>query len=254
MFTPATDLTALLRDIGAFAYDQGTNAELADKLQDTSGSPVDRLFTAFENLYAFRELLGSTGLELLGKVSGFALAQRWEVPGKPGRFQGVYDGVLRDIGEPGTWGDPADDPEPESQRRSDGLDWRAGLTPDLETLKARRWNEVKAVRSSKEHGDIPSSIGLVQGDPASQVKINGLTTMALIAKSAAQPFAEDFTLADNTVAVLADADAAINFGASVGQYISAVYARARELRDAIDAATTPEELAAVDISTGWPAT
>lgn len=130
-----------------------------------------------------------------------------------------------------------------------------GETDDPRTLEQRQadlWDEVKAKREIIETGTAPTPLGAVQIDEQSKLKINGLVTMAMLAEQQAQTFSEEFTIADNSVVAL-DAPATIAMGVAVGQFVSDTYARARELRDAIDAATDIAGLEAIDIETGWPA-
>jgi hypothetical protein len=127
-------------------------------------------------------------------------------------------------------------------------------TNDPRTLAERQadlWEAVKAKREIIETGTAPTPSGAVQIDEQSKLKINGLVTMAMLADQQAQPFSEDFTIADNSVVTL-DAAATIAMGVAVGQFVSDTYARARELRDAIEAATDVANLEAIDIDTGWP--
>jgi hypothetical protein len=121
----------------------------------------------------------------------------------------------------------------------------------ISVLKERKWEAVKAIRAEKL---LLSStpFGVAQSDLESMVKINGLVSMAEIAKSTEEPFSEIFTMADNSEVEL-DADDMIAFGVAVGRHIAATHGRARSLRNVIDSATTPEELDAIDIDSAWPA-
>lgn len=122
-------------------------------------------------------------------------------------------------------------------------------TVPLAVLQERAWERVKAIRDAQVNA--PTPFGVAQCDIASAVKINGIATMATIAKSAGAAFSEVFTMADNSEVTL-DADQAIAFGVAVGDYISAVYSRGRDLRVAINGAATAEALAAIDLESGWP--
>lgn len=121
----------------------------------------------------------------------------------------------------------------------------------LSLLQDEKWEQVKALRADKENGSAPTPVGAVQCDDTSKLKISGIVQMAQIAMAAGQPFAEEFTLTDNSVVTL-DATTAIGLGVAVGQYVSAIYANARALRDAIYAAADETALAAIDVSAGWP--
>ena len=128
------------------------------------------------------------------------------------------------------------------------------LLPSLDTAKAAVWARVKATREAKT--DAPGALvatpfGVVQSDATSQRNITGLVTMALIAQGAGAPFSAAFTCADNSVVHLS-APQMIGLGVAVGQHVEAVYARARVLRTAIDAAADQAALDAIDIDAGWP--
>lgn len=122
--------------------------------------------------------------------------------------------------------------------------------PTLGMLQAEAWGRVKAIRADKLLV-APTDFGTAQTDLESMVKINGLVSMAMLAKQASQPFAETFTMADNSEVEL-NADQMIGFGVEVGRHIAAVHARGRELRAEIDAASSADELEAIDLEAGWP--
>lgn len=122
------------------------------------------------------------------------------------------------------------------------------VVPVVESYRAQKWEQVKALRDEKlKLAD--TIFGTAQTDIESMVKINGLATMALIAKSAEAPFSETFTMADNSEVTL-NADQMIGFGVAVGQHIAAVHGRGRELRDYLQTASL-EEIEALDIEEGW---
>jgi hypothetical protein len=121
----------------------------------------------------------------------------------------------------------------------------------LAKLQDEAWERVKYIREQKLQL-APTDFGTAQSDVASMVKISGLVQMAIIAKGAAQPFSEVFTMADNSEVTL-DADQMIGFGIEVGTHIAAVHSRGRELRAAIYAEDmTADDLAAIDLEAGWP--
>lgn len=126
--------------------------------------------------------------------------------------------------------------------------------PPLADLKLAKWGSVKAIRDALENGPnaaAPTPFGAVDCDDTSKIKINGLVVMAQIAIANSAPFSETFTLADNSTVQLS-ATQMIQMGLAVGQYVSQVHARARTLREAVEAAADAGELAAIDITTGWP--
>lgn len=253
-----TDHIELMQSLGAYAYSPAAPAELASKLQTTPGSPVDRIFTSIEILYAFREQLDSAGLTVLAQLAGFAQANRWDFPAKPGRMQAIYDSTLGAIGEIELAPEFVQ-PEPVTIYRADAKDWREDVAPDLDRLKAGRRAKVNELKLLHETAGAPTPFGVVDSDDSSKIKITGLVNMALIATQSAQPFTEDWTLADNSVVTL-DANGAITMGVAVGQFVAAVHAHARALKTQIDAITVVDgdldaavaELAAIDITAGWP--
>lgn len=123
--------------------------------------------------------------------------------------------------------------------------------PTLAMLKADRHEAVKALRSAKEAATCATPSGTVQIDDSSKIKINGLATMATIAKANALAFNVDFIMADNSVVTLT-ADAAIAMSMAVGTYVSGLYGNSAALFASIDAAADATALAAIDITTGWP--
>lgn len=122
----------------------------------------------------------------------------------------------------------------------------------LAKLKRDTWNTIKTIRDGYEAAAAPTPFGAVDSDDRSKVKILGLVQMAILALQSGAPFEEEFTLANNEV-ILLDAHKAIALGKAAGGYVSAVYARARALRNLVNAAPDRATLAAIDINSGWPA-
>ena len=141
---------------------------------------------------------------------------------------------------------PADYPEL-SEWDAGELDFR----PSVDKLRASKWEQVKATRAEK-YLLAPTPFGLADADTESRGFINGVVSMALIAKAAGSAFEQVFKLADNSRVTL-DADEMLIFGVSVAQHIDAVFARGEALFDALNSATTAAELEAIDIDAGWPA-
>ena len=133
----------------------------------------------------------------------------------------------------------------------DGTAFGPAPAPSIDDARATAWAAVKLRRAQLEFGGCDTPFGRVQTDPESTTKINGLTTLALIAQAGGQPFEVGFSMADNSVVVL-DATEAITMGATVGGYVGAVYAHSFALRAQIDAAVDLAALAAIDLLLGWP--
>lgn len=125
-------------------------------------------------------------------------------------------------------------------------------TSTLDSQKARRIAEVKLKRDAVEWAGCDTALGRVDSDPDSQRKVGGAVQMAMIAQAAGAPFSIDWTMQDNAT-VTHDAAAMIAMGIAVGQHVAACHEAALVKRAAIEAATTVEDVAAIDIETGWPA-
>jgi hypothetical protein len=116
---------------------------------------------------------------------------------------------------------------------------------DLESLKARKWAEIKAARDTQESaGFTVEGIGTFDSDSESRSRITGTAIAAKIAKDAGQPFSVEWTLADNTAVVL-DADQVITVGFAMLTHITSTHEKGRVLRAQIDAAQTAEEVEAI---------
>jgi hypothetical protein len=141
-------------------------------------------------------------------------------------------------------------------RKPEGLEQVAddgSIFVPLAAAQAAAWASVKARREQLETGTAPTLLGArVQIDEPSKAKIMGLLNMARLAEEAEQPFVEQFTMADNSVVTLTNVTVR-QLAVAAAQYVSEVYAHARALRLAIEAAATLEDLAAIDLEAGWPA-
>lgn len=125
------------------------------------------------------------------------------------------------------------------------------MVPILAEYKRIKWDKVKTLRQSKECGVCTTPVGPVQIDDASKTKIMGMLDTCRLCEEMNIPFSETFTLNNNENVVL-DSTAVKQMSLAVSEYISQVYARGRELRTAIDDATTMAELEAIDIEANWP--
>lgn len=114
----------------------------------------------------------------------------------------------------------------------------------LDVAKRIKWAEVKAARDAAEFGGFVWDGSTFDSDPASQSRIQGAAQLATLAQMAGEPFAIDWTLADNTVRTLSGADM-LAAGVAMGQHVQAAHEAARALREAIDAAADADELAGV---------
>jgi len=107
---------------------------------------------------------------------------------------------------------------------------------------------VKAARDVHEQAGCTTPSGQVDTDADSQRKVGGAATMALALGAS---FTMDWRMKDNSIVRL-DASGMIALGEAVAEHVAACQARKNALDAAIDAATTLDELAAIDPEQGWP--
>lgn len=100
-----------------------------------------------------------------------------------------------------------------------------------------------------------TAFGIAQCDDAyplnSRSTITGAVVMATVALQSRSPFAQSWTMVDNTQVVM-DSAQMIQFGVEVGQFIARCFDHKTTLKASVAAATTVQEVSAIDISTGWP--
>ena len=113
------------------------------------------------------------------------------------------------------------------------------------------WERAKKRRTTVEFGGCATPKGRVQSDLDSRTKISGAVQGALIQTQLGQPFSIDWTMEDNSV-VAHSGPEMIAMGMAVLTFVDACYARARELRELIDAAADQAALDAINIESGWP--
>jgi hypothetical protein len=110
----------------------------------------------------------------------------------------------------------------------------------LADLKAAQWELIKQARSNAEYAGFTWDGSVFDSDAISQNRITGAVTLAQLSPG----FTIDWTLADNSVRTLNQADM-IAVGVALGQHVQTQFTKAQALRVAIEAATTPEDVAAV---------
>lgn len=127
-----------------------------------------------------------------------------------------------------------------------GTDWNQTFT--LVELKAFAWDRIKACRDVAEFSGFVWDGSTFDSDQISQSRVQGGAQLATLAALASQAFSVPWTLQDNSVRVLSGSDM-LAAGEAMGIHVITVHGIGRALRDAIEAATTQEELEAIV----WPA-
>lgn len=150
-------------------------------------------------------------------------------------------------GELVPWQPPA---PPDDERRTwtwDPVAERYVALPTLAATKLERWALIKRARDLTEFGGFTWDGVRFDSDEQAQARIMGAVQMAVLAVGAGQPFAIDWTLEDNTVRQLTAAEM-VAVGLALGTHVGTAHATARQLRQALDEAETPEAIEAV----AWP--
>jgi hypothetical protein len=127
----------------------------------------------------------------------------------------------------------------------------AQSSEDLSAAKTAEHGRVNQIVAAKtmDGGAVVTPSGTVQCDESSRVNITGAVVLAGLAPS---QFSINWTMADNTQVTL-NASAMVAMGQAVAGHVAAVHGHARALKDAIAAATTADQLASIDLESGWPA-
>lgn len=111
----------------------------------------------------------------------------------------------------------------------------------LEMAKARQWDIVRAARDFAESSTFEWNGHVLDAD---RTRITGAATGAFVAQASGLPYADTWTLADNTTLPVTGADM-VDIGLTLLRHVSDCHARGRQLRAAIDAATSIAEVEAI---------
>lgn len=114
----------------------------------------------------------------------------------------------------------------------------------IDTLRLRKWAEVKAERRRREAGTFTCA-GLTFDCNTSAIA--GATLAAVVAKMTGTTWSQSWVLADNSLTVL-NADQMIAVGQSCKSYIGGLWATSQALRNQINSATSAEQLDLIS----WP--
>jgi hypothetical protein len=117
----------------------------------------------------------------------------------------------------------------------------------LEDIQQVKWNEIKAIRDTKEFDSFTYNGMVFDGDVNAQRRLAGYISVSKSALQNELPFSADFILADNSEVTLTAEDFIGIEMAKVIQ-VAGVFAVATNLRNQIYAATSKEEVEALI----WP--
>ena len=120
-------------------------------------------------------------------------------------------------------------------------------------LAAKKDQMVQAVNARRDAAEEAGFAYLgkpFDSDSRSVQRINTAVQAAQVALAASAPFVLEWMCADNTTLTL-DAQQMLGVPVALATHANAVHLNGRNLKDAIAAATTSAELAAIDIESGW---
>jgi hypothetical protein len=110
----------------------------------------------------------------------------------------------------------------------------------LADFKSAQWATIKQARELVEFGGFVWDGSEFDSDAISQQRIQGLVHIANLDPA----MSVQWTLADNTTRTLTSADA-VQVGKELAAHVNEAHMKARVLREAIEAATTPEAVQAI---------
>jgi hypothetical protein len=125
-------------------------------------------------------------------------------------------------------------------------------TPTLAEAQSTKRSEVNTLRDAKEVGGFMYQGKLFQSDERSAQRIVNAAMTASSMIMASQPFSVTWLSDDDTEFVL-DGAGMLALQGAFTQFAGSLHTYGRSLKDQINAATTVAEVAAIDITTGWPA-
>lgn len=134
---------------------------------------------------------------------------------------------------------------PKQQSPHHTFNWQTKQWEDprtLQDLKDAQWRQIKQARSQAEYAGFTWDGSTFDSDATSQNRITGAVTLAQMSPD----FTIGWVLKDNTVRTLNQTEM-LQVGATLGQHVATIFAKAAGLRVLIEAATTQAEVEAV----GW---
>jgi hypothetical protein len=119
------------------------------------------------------------------------------------------------------------------------------LVPDLPAARLVQRALINAGRDAAQDGGCDvAGIGRFDTGERARQFLSGAVLAAQLALAAGEPFAVDWTLADNSVVTL-DAAALVAAGQAVAAHINAMHQRGRVLKERIESAASLADIAAI---------
>lgn len=118
--------------------------------------------------------------------------------------------------------------------------------PSLAEVQANAWSAVKVRRRRAEQAGCSTPYGFVQTDTDARARIATYAASAPLTG-----WSVSWKMADNSVVAL-NGEAIRTLNLAVMDHLSACHDNAQRLRDEIDAASSAEGVAVIDIDAGWP--
>lgn len=112
----------------------------------------------------------------------------------------------------------------------------------LDDVKQEKWSQIKRERELAEFGGFALNGKTFDSDSYSQSKIQGAVQLALLADD---NFNIEWTLADDSIITISK-PTLLAIGIALGQHVSRVHQRAREVRAQIEASTSIAEVEAIE--------
>jgi Domain of unknown function (DUF4376) len=124
---------------------------------------------------------------------------------------------------------------------------RWDATKTLAKIKKERWELIKADRDAAEFGGFTWDSSEFDSDSMSQSRIQGAVVLSMQAIGASQTLSITWTLKNNTTRTLSETEF-VSLGQALSVHVATQHTIGRNLRTAINAATTEAEVTAIT----WP--
>lgn len=123
----------------------------------------------------------------------------------------------------------------------------------LEQAKALMRAQANAYRDERMSAGAPTAGGVADSGDKSLIRANGAASTALVSLVAQQPWTPiEWTMADNSIYVLATPQITMAFASAIGGYIAQCQYAGNRIKAAIEACNNVQAVFAVDTTAGYP--